>query len=126
MAGLHLLVAPWLAVMPLSTPGEPMPSTIKISVQVGCEIRTTKNADGTRLDAVISATGAVAGTYAFKVEPRGGGEPLIDERADFEIESDTPSEVKKAGLDLPAGEGYNASLSIEWPNGSSSCGTSAS
>ena len=103
-----------------------MPSMTKISVQVGCEIRATKNAQGTRLDAVISASGAVAGTYAFKVEPSGGGAPLIDEQADFAIDSATASEVKKAGLDLPAGEGYEASLSIEWPNGASSCGASAS
>ena len=121
---LILAAAPWLTLSPLAA-GELAPLPI-VAMQVGCEIRASKSDAGTRLDAVISASGPVSGRYAFRVEPQSGGEPLISEEADFSIDSPSPSEVKKAGIDLPPGEGYSASLSIEWPNGSSSCSAAAS
>jgi hypothetical protein len=124
MNAIPLLAASWLLYVPSADSAQMAP--VKVSVQVGCEIRASKNDAGTRLDAVISATGAIAGTYAFRVEPSSGGAPLIDEEAEFQIDSTTPSEVKKAGVDLPPGQGYSASLSINWPGGMSSCSTSAS
>jgi hypothetical protein len=125
MAGMHILLTAWATLLPLPD-GDQMSRPTKVSVEVGCEIRASRNDAGTRLDAVISATGAVAGKYSFRVDPRGGGEPLISETSEFAIDSATPTEVKKAGVDLPAGEGYDASLSIEWPDGMSSCSASAS
>jgi hypothetical protein len=38
-----------------------------ISAQVGCEIRAMRDNAGTRLDAVIYASGNVTGTYVFEV-----------------------------------------------------------
>ena len=96
------------------------------SSSVRCKIQAKSNDSGTHLEAVISAGGPVTGTYAFKVEPSNGGKALIDENGPFEIKADGPSEVKQASLDLPPDTGYNASLSVEWPNGSSSCSASTS
>ena len=124
MVGIPFFVVPWLMMSPPG--GAEMTPILTVAAQVGCEIRASRSDAGTRLDAVISATGPVSGRYAFRVEPQSGGEPLISEEADFTIEAASPSEVKKAGIDLPPGEGYSASLSIEWPNGSSSCSAAAS
>lgn len=96
------------------------------AVQVGCNIRTSKSETGTRLEAVIRASGPVSGTYRFKVDPEGGGAPLVSEEASFAIESAGSSEVKNSGMNLPSGSGYRASLTVEWPNGMSSCSASVS
>jgi hypothetical protein len=125
MTPLGLLAAPSLALAVLAGDGGNM--ILTANVQVGCEIRAARSDAGTRLDAVISASGGpVVGSYRFRVEPMGGGDPLVAEEADFAIEGTAPSEVKKASIDLPAGQGYQASLSIEWPDGSSSCSAAAS
>lgn len=121
-----LLAASWLALPASPDYADAMPDMLKASVNVGCEIRASRSDSGTRLDAVITASGAVSGNYSFRVEPAAGGAPVIDEQSDFAIDGTGPSEVRKAGVDLPAGEGYRASLSIEWPNGTSSCSAAAS
>ena len=95
-------------------------------VQVGCEIVVARNTDGTQIDAVISASGAVSGTYKFDVKPAGGGEPLFEEAKEFNVASDSPSSITTSRFKLPAGKGFNASLSAKWPNGSSSCSSSGS
>lgn len=115
-----------LAPSPAATETDLMPGVIEASAQVGCEVRATRSDSGTRLDAIITATGPVAGRYSFRVEPASGGEPAMAEESEFAIEEAGPFEVKKAGVDLPAGAGYRASLSIEWPNGASSCSAAAS
>jgi len=102
-----------------------MGMSAKASVQLGCEIRATRNDAGTRLDAVITGSGPVSGTYAFTVRKRAGDE-VTSETGNFEIKSSTPSEIKKAGINLEPGDGYEASLMIEWPNGSSSCSAAVS
>jgi hypothetical protein len=112
-------VASWLALLPIAA----IPDAAFASVEVGCEIRATRNQDGTRLAAIISASGPVSGTYSFRVDRRGAGAPIAEQGV-FEIEEAAPSEVKKVELSLPAGKGYDASLTIQWPNGSSSCSAS--
>jgi hypothetical protein len=96
---------------------------IPIASRVSCEIRTTHNAEGGKLDAVILATGPVTGTYTFTVHKRGGNDP-ISQSGDFKVESAAPAEIKKASIALAAGEAYDASLQVKWPNGSSSCSSS--
>jgi hypothetical protein len=92
---------------------------------VGCEIRTSRHNEGTRLEAVISATGPVAGSYVLTVSHSGSSTPKL-ESGDFEITGQGRSEVKKAGIDLPPGESYSASLDVKWPGGSSLCSASGS
>jgi hypothetical protein len=116
--------ASWLALAIVGST-DPTVYTAEAAVKVGCEIRATRSDAGTRLDAIISASGKVSGTYSFRVEPRGSGKPMSEEGR-FDIESPTPSEVKKVALDLLPGAGYDASLKIRWPNGSSSCSASVS
>jgi hypothetical protein len=101
-----------------------IPETIRASVQVGCEIRATRDNATTRLDAIISASGAISGTFMFTVKKQGGDE-VKSETGEFTTKSSQPSEVKKASITLPKGEGYEASLMVEWPNGSSSCSAAA-
>src|SRR5215216_514828 len=115
----------WVVLLPISGGVGEMPELDRVSAQVGCEIRATNNPSGTRLDAVISASGAVKGTYSFEVNSR-SGQKMTSKTGDFKIESTAPSEIKTAGLDLPPGQGFEASLTIKWQNGTSSCSASVS
>jgi hypothetical protein len=94
-----------------------------IASHVSCQIRTTRDGSGGKLDAVILASGPVAGTYTFTVRKRGGNDP-ISQSGDFKVEGASPSEIKKASIPLVPGEAYDASLQVKWPNGSSSCSSS--
>jgi CsgH protein len=94
-----------------------------IAARVSCEIRATRDDRGGKLEAVILATGPVAGTFNFTVRKRGGGDP-ISQAGDFKVEDSSPAEIKKASIALDPGEAYNASLQVKWPNGSSSCSSS--
>jgi hypothetical protein len=98
---------------------------IYASSAVGCEIRTIRNEMGTSLNAIISGSGPVSGTYVFNVSSD-SGEAVKAESGKFTITSASPTEIKKASLDLEPNKGYRASLKIEWPNGSSSCSSSVS
>jgi hypothetical protein len=97
----------------------------QVTASVGCEIRSNRTGAGSRLDAVISAEGPVAGTYIFTVK-RGGENSPTTESGEFSLESTGRSEVKKASIALAAGESYSASLTINWSGGSSSCSASGS
>jgi hypothetical protein len=81
------------------------------------------NDSGRKLDAVILASGPVAGTYTFTVRNRGGNDP-VSQSGDFKAEGTSPAESKKASIAFNAGEAYDASLQVTWPNGSSSCSSS--
>ena len=126
LATIVLALNPSMTLLPITNIVDQMPRQSVVSAKVRCAIHASKDDAGTRLDAVISGNGPVSGTFAFRVEPHGGGTPLFDEHGNFEIESTAPSEVKRAGLDLPADQSYDASLSIVWPNGSASCKASTS
>jgi hypothetical protein len=96
------------------------------SAGIRCAIHAERDATRTRLAAIITGSGPLSGSYVFSVLPRGGGAPVFDERRDFTIEGGEPSEVKRVSTDLPPGEGYEASLTVVWPNGSASCQSSIS
>ncbi len=98
-------------------------SAIPIAAGVSCEIRATRDDRGGKLDAVIRATGPVAGTFNFTVRKRSGGDP-VSRSGDFKVENASPAEIKKASIALDPGEAYDASLQVKWPNGSSSCSSS--
>jgi curli production assembly/transport CsgH protein len=97
----------------------------RVQAGVGCEIRAHRTDTGSRLEAVISADGPVTGTYRFKVKRSGSASPTIDS-GDFEIKNAGSAIVKKSSIDLPAGESFDATLEVDWPNGSSACSASGS
>jgi hypothetical protein len=98
-------------------------TAIPIASRVSCEIRATHSDSGGKLDAIILAAGPVAGTYTFTVSKRGSNDP-VSQSGDFKVEGTSPAEIKKASIALDAGEAYDASLQVKWPNGSSSCSSS--
>jgi hypothetical protein len=116
----RLYAASSLALLMIAGYGLQMSNITLISGEVGCELRTTRNNGITLLDVVISGSGPVSGTYAFTVR-RDDGSEVISQSGEFRLEGVAPFEVKKADLNLPAGDGYRASVRIEWPNGYSSC-----
>ena len=97
-----------------------MSERVHASSGVSCEIRATRNSTVATLNAIISGSGPVSGTYVFNVSSD-SGEAVRSESGKFTITSASPTEVKKASIDLEPDKGYRASLKIEWPNGSSSC-----
>jgi len=109
-----------LLAIPLSGVLADMKSEIPVSANVSCKIRTMVSEGTARLDAIIIGAGPVSGTYTFKVD-KVPGPSVISESGPFKIESASPSEVKKASIDLEQGVAYSASLTVTWPNGSSSC-----
>ena len=98
-------------------------TAIPIASRISCEIRATRDDQGGKLDAVILATGPVAGTFTFSVRKGSGAAPVL-QSGDFKVEGTSPAEIKKASISLDPGEAYNASLQVKWPNGSSSCSSS--
>jgi hypothetical protein len=95
------------------------------AARVSCEIRASRHDGAGKLDAIISAAGPISGTYVFTVRKRTGGE-VISQSGDFKAEGSSPTEITKASVDLEPGAGYDASLEVKWPNGSSSCSSSVS
>jgi hypothetical protein len=91
---------------------------------VSCQIRADRNDAGTRLEAVINASGPVSGTYVFTV--RSGSSGPRSQQGNFEIKSAGPTEIRKETIDVAAGEPYAASLDVKWPGGMSSCSASGS
>jgi hypothetical protein len=90
---------------------------------VGCKIRSQGTGEGSKLEAIISGSGPVKGTYEFTVQRSGKSEPEQD-AGEFEIPSAERTEVKKKMITLAAGESYQAQLDIQWPGGASSCSAS--
>jgi hypothetical protein len=115
----------WLVLLPVSWAIADGIEMTQAAAKVGCEIRATRNDAAGKLDAVISATGPVSGSFVFKVQKRAGG-AVTSQSGDFKIDTASPSEVKKASIDLEPGQAYDASLTIKWPGGSSSCSASVS
>jgi hypothetical protein len=109
-----------LLAIPLSGVLADMKSEIPVSANVSCRIQTMISKGTARLDAIVTGAGPVSGTYTFKVN-KVAGHTVVSESGPFKIESASPSEIKKASIDLEPGEAYNASLTVTWPNGSSSC-----
>jgi hypothetical protein len=91
---------------------------------VSCDIRAHRSEAGTRLEAVITATGPISGTYVFTVKSGTSGPK--SQRGNFEIKSTGPAEIRKERIELAPGEPYAASLDVKWPGGASSCSASGS
>jgi len=119
----RLYAASWLALLPVSGSIGDGNEMTYAAAKVGCEIRATRNDAAGKLDAVISATGPVSGSFVFNVRKRAGG-VVASKSGDFKIDSASPSEVNKASVDLEPGQAYDASLAIKWQGGSSSCSAS--
>lgn len=96
------------------------------SSSANCKIQSSKNSSGVRLDAVITASGPIIGSYTFKVMSSDGSTRHAFKKSDFSVDSQAKSQLFKTGVDLPAGSGYQASLEVEWPEGYSSCSSSVS
>jgi hypothetical protein len=123
MAGsssLSFFAAAWLSLPLLGQTMDDMSAITQAAQRVSCEIRATRTEAGGTLNAVILASGPVSGTFEFTVRKRAGGE-VISQSGDFKVDNATPTEIKKASVKLDAKEAYDASLTVKWPNGSSSC-----
>jgi len=73
-----------------------------LAARVNCEIRATSDDSGGKLDAVILATGPVAGTFTFTVRKRSGSGPTT-QSGDFKVEgSSLPRSRRRASLSIPA------------------------
>ena len=72
----------------------------------------------------VDETSAVSGSYTLVVDRASDGSNV--ERREGEFASDSAGPTTVADLELPSEGGYRASLSVEWPNGSSSCSSSVS
>lgn len=96
------------------------------SSNASCKIRSSKDNSGVHVDAVITASGPIVGTYTFKVMSSDGSTRHAFKKSDFSVDSQAKSQLFETGVDLPAGSGYQASLEVEWPEGYSSCSSSIS
>jgi hypothetical protein len=119
----RLFTVLWLAILLVSGSMQNVNSTVATAAGVKCEIRTVRDDRGGKVEAIIRATGAVAGTYVFDIRKRSSGE-TTSQSGDFEIDSISPTEIKKASIELEPGQAYDASLKVKWPNGASSCSAS--
>lgn len=113
---------PAFAAVVLALSGDAMMS--EAYSNVSCSIRANRNDAGTRLEAVINASGPASGTYVFTV--KSGSSAPKSQRGDFDIKSAGPSQVRKEAINLAPGEPYAASLDVKWPGGASSCSASGS
>jgi hypothetical protein len=116
----RFFAASWLAIGMVIPMMDDMTPIVPAAARVSCEIRATRNATGAKLDGVIKASGPVSGSFHFTVRKR-GGEEVVSQSGDFTVEDASPTEIKKASIDLDPSEAYQASLKVKWPNGSSSC-----
>jgi hypothetical protein len=85
-----------------------MTPIVPATARVSCEIRATRSDTAAKLDGVITASGPVSGTFVFTVRKRAGSE-VVSQSGDFNVEDSSPTEVKKASIDLDPNEAYQAS-----------------
>jgi hypothetical protein len=121
----RFLAAAWLGLPLNGQIMDDMTVFTPAAARVSCEIRTSRSEGGGKLNAIIIAAGPVSGSFKFTVRKRGSGE-IISQSGEFNVESASPKEIKKASVDLDAGAAYDASLELNWPNGSSSCSSNVS
>ena len=124
MQSIPVFAAIWLAVTPVPHAGDGMTNIIPASTGVGCNIRASSDGSVTKLAAIVTTGGAVSGSYTLVVDRASDGRNVERREGDFASNAAGPTTV--ADLELPAEGGYRASLSVEWPNGSSSCSSSVS
>jgi hypothetical protein len=124
MHTIPIVAAIWLAVSPAPQAGDDMTRIIPASTGVGCNIQASSDGSVTKLAAIVTTGGAMSGSYTLVVDRASDGSNV--ERREGEFASDSAGPTTVADLELPAEGGYRASLSVEWPNGSSSCSSSVS
>jgi hypothetical protein len=124
MQTLTTAAAIWLALSSANPSGDAMNKIIPASTGVGCNIRASSDGSTVKLAAVVTTGGAVSGSYTLVVDRASDGSNV--ERREGEFASDSAGPTTVADLELPSEGGYRASLSVEWPNGSSSCSSSVS
>jgi hypothetical protein len=90
------------------------------SVDVGCEIRTTKVPGGEQLEGVVFARKPAAGEYEFVVSKSGGGGTSNSSQSgDFELGARQESVVGE--VTLGGGGSAKAHLTVRWSGGEASC-----
>ena len=90
------------------------------SVDVGCEIRTTKVPGGEQLEGVVLARKPAAGEYEFVVSKSGGGGTSNSSQSgDFELDARQESMVGE--VTLGGGGSAKAHLTVRWSGGKASC-----
>jgi hypothetical protein len=90
------------------------------SVDVGCEIRTTKVSGGVRLEGVVFARKPATGEYEFVVSKSGGGGTSNSSQSgDFELGARQESVVGE--VMLGGGGSSKAHLTVRWDGGRTSC-----
>jgi CsgH protein len=119
----RFLIAAGLAVPLFAQMGYHMTNSAQAAPRVNCTIKAAHQNGTGKLDAVIMASGPIEGTFIFTVRKSSGGEP-VTQSGDFKVDDEKPVEIKKASIDLEPGQAYDASLKVQWPNGSSSCSSS--
>lgn len=124
MQTLTTATAIWLALSSVNPSGDDMNRIIPVSAGVGCNIQASSDGSVMKLAAIVTTGGAVSGSYTLVVDRASDGSNV--ERREGEFASDSAGLTTIADLELPADGGYRASLSVEWPNGSSSCSSSVS
>lgn len=85
-----------------------------------CEIRMVKRGGDVALTGIVHAGKATHGTYRFKISQHGpGGDADINQGGDFSLAAGESEVVGEATLG--SARGLKARLSVETPNGATSC-----
>jgi hypothetical protein len=120
-----ILMMAALPLVPLALAHAPAPEGIGTGTAadpVRCEIRATAMPGGVRLEGTVLSDRALAGSYAFNVEKRGGGGTSSSSQSgDFEAAAGAEEVVGEVGLGLERGASYRAELTIRWPGGEAAC-----
>ena len=116
---LYLLALP---LIPLAwAQSSPSHGTVaQASIDVNCEIRTTKVPGGVRLEGVVFARKPATGEYEFGVSMSGGGGTSNSSQSgDFELDARQESVVGE--VMLGGGGSSKAHLTVRWDGGKASC-----
>jgi hypothetical protein len=90
--------------------------------QVRCEIRSTAQPEGVRLEALALADAPTLGTYEFLVTKEdGGGSSRSAQSGDFTLSPGQEAVLGEIDLGLDAGGGYAADLTVRWSGGETAC-----
>ena len=86
-----------------------------------CEISATSSGGMVKLDALVHADKAVAGSYTFRVEKTGGGgSSSINQGGDFGAKAGQTATLSSVSLTAPGGQ-YKAALDVTIDGKTVSC-----
>ncbi len=89
-----------------------------------CKIVASSTATQTSLNAQILASGNISGVYVLEVTSPSDGTQLAFRQSKFDVDGEDAIMVLDEEIKVSKGGGYDASLLVEWPGGSSSCSAS--